>query len=149
MLLKLLIAICLVISGCSMPQIAVLHDPLTAEEHLQLGLSYEKKGLIDEAIKHYQDASKSDARGFLFLGNLYLNQAKYDEAEEYYKKAIKKDSKLADAYNNLAWLYNIKGERLQEAQELVKKAIEIEKNNPDKVKIYLDTLEKIKDQKSK
>ncbi|WP_353684592.1 tetratricopeptide repeat protein [Thermodesulfovibrio sp. 3907-1M] len=132
-----------------MPQVVVLHDPLTAEEHLQLGLSYEKKGLIDEAIKHYQDASKSDARGFLFLGNLYLNQTKYDEAEEYYKKAMKKDSKLADAYNNLAWLYYLKGEKLEEAEELVKKAIEIEKNKPDKVKIYLDTLEKIKNQKSK
>lgn len=143
MLLGRLILICLILTGCSIPQIAVLHDPLTPEEHLQLGLNYEKKGLIEEAIKHYEDASKSDARGFLFLGNLYLNQGNYDKAEEYYKKAIKKD-KLADAYNNLAWLYYIKGERLQEAEDLVKKAIEIEKSNPDKVKIYQDTIEKIK-----
>jgi len=127
-----------------MPQIAVLHDPLTPEEHLQLGLNYEKKGLIEEAIKHYEDASKSDARGFLFLGNLYLNQKKYDTAEDYYKKAIQKNEKLADAYNNLAWLYFIKGEKLVDAEDLVKKAIEIEKNNPEKVKIYEDTLEKIK-----
>ncbi len=51
MFLRLLIASFLIITGCSMPQIVVLNDPLTAEEHLQLGLSYEKKGLIDDAKK--------------------------------------------------------------------------------------------------
>ncbi|MCX7724996.1 MAG: tetratricopeptide repeat protein [Thermodesulfovibrio sp.] len=126
-----------------MPQIVILHDPLTPQEHLQLGLSYEKKGLIEEAIKHYKEASKSDARGFLFLGNLYLNQEKYEYAEECYKKAIKKDDKLADAYNNLAWLYWMKAKNLEEAERMVKKAIEIERNNPDKIIIYQDTLEKI------
>lgn len=132
-----------------MPDIVVLHDPLTAEEHLQLGLSYEKMGLIEEAEKHYKEASKSDARGYLFLGNLYLNQKQYEEAEKSYRKAIKKDSNLADAYNNLGWLYWLKNENLDEAQELVKKAIEIEKSNPDKIKIYEDTLEKIKKLKTK
>jgi len=126
-----------------MPSIAVLHDPLTPQEHLQLGLSYEKKGLIEDAIKHYEEASKEDAKGFLFLGNLYLNQNNYDKAEEYYKKAIRKNDKLADAYNNLAWVYCLQRKNLDEAEELVKKAIEIEKNNADKVKIYEDTIEKI------
>jgi len=54
MLSKYLIIGCLIITGCSMPSIAVLHDPLTPQEHLQLGLSYEKKGLIEDAIKHYE-----------------------------------------------------------------------------------------------
>lgn len=132
-----------------MPKIVVLNDPLTAEEHLQLGLSYERKGLLDEAIRHYEEASKNDARGFLLIGNLYLNQGKHDQAEENYKKAIKKDSKLADAYNNLAWLYYIKGERLDEAEDLVKKAIELEKGNQDKLKIYKDTLDKVNKLKTK
>ncbi|MEJ5227627.1 tetratricopeptide repeat protein [Thermodesulfovibrio sp.] len=135
--------------GCSMPQIVVLNDPLTPEEHLQLGLSYEKKGLLEEAIKQYKEASKTDARGYLFLGNLFLKEGKYDEAEENYKEAIKKDNKLADAYNNLAWLYCIKGERLEEAEGLVKKAMELEKDNKDKLKIYEDTLEKINKIKTK
>ncbi|MCX8033727.1 MAG: tetratricopeptide repeat protein [Thermodesulfovibrio sp.] len=132
------------ISACSLPKIVVLTDPLTAEEHLKLGLSYEKKGLLDEAIRHYEEASKTDARGFLLIGNLYLNQGKYEQAEENYRRAIKKNNKLADAYNNLAWLYYIKGERLDEAEELVRKAMELEKGNQDKVKIYEDTLNKIK-----
>lgn len=128
-----------------MPQIVVLHDPLTAEEHLQLGLIYEKKELIEEAIKHYKEASKYDARGFLFLGNLYLKQGKYDKAENYYKQAIRKNDKLSDAYNNLAWIYYIKNKNLDEAEEMAKKALEIEKDNNDKIKIYQDTLEKIKE----
>ncbi len=128
-----------------MPKIVILQDPLTPEEHLQLGLSYEKKGLLQEAIEHYKEASKRDARGFLFLGNIYLKTNDYDKAEENYKKALKKDSKLADAYNNLAWLYYLKGEKLDMAEELVKRAIQIEHDNPEKVKQYEDTLKKIKE----
>lgn len=127
-----------------MPKIVVLKDPLTAEEHLKLGLSYEKEGLITQAIKHYKEASKSDARGFLLLGNLYYNQGEYIEAEENYKRAIKADSKLADAYNNLAWLYFIKGEKIDEAENLVKMAIELARENQEKIKIYIDTLDKIR-----
>ncbi len=149
MFLKLLILICLLITGCSIPEIVVLHDPLTAEEHLQLGLSYEKKGLFEEAKKHYKEASKSDARGYLFLGNLYLNQGDYEKAEQYYRKAIQKNSNLSDAYNNLGWLYCLKNEKLEDAEKLVKKAIDIEKGNLDKIKIYEDTLEKIRKLKTK
>lgn len=137
------------LSACGMPKIVILHDPLTPEEHLQLGLSYEKQGLLDEAMKHYKEASRTDARGFLFIANLFLNQAKYDEAEENYKRAIKKDSNLADAYNNLAWLYYLKGERLDEAESLVKKAIELERENQHKLKIYEDTLQQINKLKTK
>jgi len=137
------------IAGCSMPQIVVLKDPLTPEEHLQLGLSYEKKGLIEEAIKHFKEASKYDARGFLFLGNLYFKQNQFDDAEVNFKKAIKKDNKLADAYNNLAWLYLTKNTNLDEAEELVKKALELEKKNKEKIIYYQNTLDKIKKLKNK
>jgi len=125
-----------------MPSIAVLHDPLTPQEHLQLGLSYEKKGLIEDAIKHYEEASKEDAKGFSFLGNLYLNQIIMIKLKNI-TKSNQKNDKLADAYNNLAWVYCLQRKNLDEAEELVKKAIEIEKNNADKVKIYEDTIEKI------
>lgn len=138
-----------IISGCNMPRIIVLQDPLTAEEHLQLGLSYEKKGLLEEAKKHYEEASKKDIRGLLFLGNLYLNIGEYNKAEELYKETINRDANISEAYNNMAWLYYLKRENIDEAEELVKKAIEIEKDNPDKLKIFKDTLEKIQQLKTK
>ncbi len=127
-----------------MPKIVVLNDPLTPEEHLQLGLSYENKNLFEEAKKHYKEAAKSDARGFLFLANLYLKQGNYDLAEDNYRESIKKNDRLADAYNNLAWLYYLKGERLEEAEELVKKAMEIEKENSQRMKLYEQTFEEIR-----
>lgn len=139
----------LFISGCSIPQIVIIKDPLTPEEHLQLGLSYERKGLFEEAKKHYEEASKKDARGFLFLGNLYFKNNKYEEAELNYKKAIEKDERLSDAMNNLAWLYFLKRKNLDEAESLILRAIEIGKTDAEKQKIYQETFDKIKTLKTK
>jgi len=75
------------------------------------------------------------------MGNIYFQKNELDEAERYYRKAIKKDSKNADAYNNLAWLYYTKKENLDEAEVLALKAIEL---NPLKKETYQDTLEKIR-----
>lgn len=135
--------------GCSIPKIVILKDPLSPEEHLKLGLSYEKKGLIEEAKKHYEEASKTDARGFLMLGNLYFNQEQYDKAERYYREAISKNKNLADALNNLAWLYYLERKNLEEAEILILQAIEIENEDIEKRKIYLDTYDKIKSLKYK
>ncbi|MFQ5950231.1 MAG: hypothetical protein ACE5J1_06050, partial [Nitrospiria bacterium] len=43
--------------GCgAVPKIIILEDPLTHEEHLQLGLSYEAKGEWDLALSEYKAA---------------------------------------------------------------------------------------------
>lgn len=126
--------------GCSLPKIIVLKDPLTPEEHLHLGVAYERKGELDHAIKEYKLASRKLPGAHLYLGNVYFQKNEYDEAEEYYRKAIEKDPKNADAYNNLAWLYYTKRENLGEAESLALKALEL---NPSKENIYRDTLEKV------
>jgi len=138
-----LISCFLFISSCTTtaPRIIVLDDPLSPEEHLNLGVTYEKQGDFDNALKEYKEASKKLPLAYLYMGNVYFQKKEYEEAEVHYKKAIKKDPENADAYNNLAWLYYTKRERLDEAERLVLKAIEI---NPSKKEIYLDTLEKIK-----
>lgn len=138
-LCSMLIALCF--SACSFPRIIVLDDPLSPEEHLNLGVTYEKKGELDNALKEYKEASKKSPLAYLYIGNVYFQKNEYDNAETYYKKAIKKDPANADAYNNLAWLYFIKQENLDEAERLALKAIEL---NPPKKAIYIDTLEKIK-----
>ena len=133
-------AFCILLYGCALPRIVVLDDPLSPEEHLNLGVSYEKKGEFDNALKEYQKASGKMPAAYLFIGNIYFQKKEYDEAETYYKKAIKKDLNNADAYNNLAWLYYTENEKLDEAEKLALKAIEL---NPDKKDIYQDTLNKV------
>jgi tetratricopeptide (TPR) repeat protein len=139
---SLLLALCpLLFAGCSLPRIIVLEDPLSPEEHLNLGVAYEKKGEWESAIKEYEAASRKLPLAYTYLGNVYFQKNEVQVAEEYYKKAIKKDPENADAYNNLAWLYLTKKEQLEEAEQLVVKAMEL---NPSKKDIYQDTLDKIK-----
>ncbi len=135
-----------VFCGCNLPRIIVLEDPLTPEEHLTLGVTYEKKGELDHATKEYKLASRKLPLAYLYLGNVCFQKQEFHEAEEYYRKAMKKDPQNADAYNNLAWLYYTERENLDEAERLVLKAMGL---NPSKENIYGDTLEKIRGLKNK
>ena len=51
-------------AGCTMPRIMILSDPLSPEEHLQLGIAYEKKGEFDNAITEYEAAAKKTPRAY-------------------------------------------------------------------------------------
>jgi tetratricopeptide (TPR) repeat protein len=142
--LFLLSALCslLLASACSFPRIIILKDPLTPEEHLNLGVTYEQQGEFDNAIKEYNLAAKQIPRAYLHLGNAYFQKKEWKEAESYYRKAIRKEPGNADAYNNLAWLYYMKKENLNQAEKLAERALEL---NPAKGDIYRDTLEKIRE----
>jgi tetratricopeptide (TPR) repeat protein len=129
------------LAGCGLPRVVVLKDPLTPEEHLNLGVAYERKGELDAAIKEYRLAAKKLPLGYLYLGNAYFLKEEFDEAERYYRKAIKKDPGNADARNNLAWLYYTEGENLDEAEALVLEAMELD---PSKEEVYRDTLNNIR-----
>ena len=139
---------CLLLSDCAFPRIIVLDDPLSPEEHLNLGVTYEKKGEMDNALKEYKEASKKLPVAYLYTGNIYFQKNEFDMAESCYKKAISKDPENADAYNNLAWLYYVRRKNLEEAERLSLRAIEL---NPEKGNIYKNTLEhiqKLKKEKS-
>ena len=129
-------------TACSFPRVIILKDPLTPEEHLNLGVTYEQQGEFDNAIKEYNLAAKQLPRAYLHLGNAYFQKREWKEAESYYRKAIRKEPENADAYNNLAWLYYMKKENLNQAEKLAERALEL---NPAKGDIYRDTLEKIRE----
>jgi tetratricopeptide (TPR) repeat protein len=131
-------------TGCSFPRVIILKDPLTPEEHLSLGVTYEQQGDFDNAIKEYNLAAKKLPGAFLYLGNAHFQKKEWKEAEDYYRLAIEKDPDNADAHNNLAWLYYTRREKLDEAETLARKALQL---NPGKGDIYRDTLEKIREVK--
>jgi len=130
--------ITILLSSCSLPRIIVFHDPLTPEEHINLGVSYENKGELDAALKEYETASKKSQIAYLYMGNIYFQKNDFENAEKYYRKAIKKTDDPR-AYNNLAWLYYTMDTKLQEAEKLARKAVEL---SPDSVD-FEDTLDRI------
>jgi tetratricopeptide (TPR) repeat protein len=130
--------------GCSFPRVIILKDPLTPEEHLNLGVTYEQQGDFDNAIKEYNLAAKKLPGAFLHLGNAHFQKKEWKKAEDYYRLAIEKEPDNADAHNNLAWLYYTRREKLDEAETLARKALQL---NPGKGDIYRDTLEKIREAK--
>lgn len=136
------LALCLLlVAGCSLPRIIVLEDPLTPEEHINLGVAYEEKGDLDAALREYEAAAKKSSAAYLYLGNISVRTGDLDKAEQYYRRAIESDPRSADAHNNLAWVYFLKRDNLDEAERLAATALEL---NPQKKAIYLDTFEKIK-----
>ena len=134
----------LALSSCSLPRITILKDPLTPEEHVNLGVSYEKRGELDAALKEYQAAARSMPLAYLYVGNVYFQKKSYSDAEKAYRKAIDKTNS-AEARNNLAWLYYTTGSNLDEAEALARKAVELVPDSEE----FRDTLAKIEESRRK
>ena len=134
-----LILLVLFLSSCGMPRIIVLKDPLTPEEHINLGLGYESRGEYTRALEQYELALKKLPVAYLYIGNLYFRKGEYEKAEGAYGKAIARTSD-AKAYNNLAWLYYATGREMKKAEELAEKAVSLSPESED----FRDTLDKIR-----
>ncbi len=136
----LVIFLILFTSCTRFPRIVVLEDPLTAEEHIQLGHIYEGQKKYDLAIKEYRLALKKNPnlnQARVNLGNALMAKKEYGEAEKAYLQALAAEPENADILNNLAWLYLEKRERLSEAEVLARRALELK---PSSRMYYLDTL---------
>jgi Tfp pilus assembly protein PilF len=138
--LLVVVALVLLTSGCALPKIVVLHDPLSAEEHVQLGMIYQSQQKSDLAMEQYRAAVKKDkkhTKAWTLLGDLSYSRADYNEAEFAYRKVLKLEPESGDTRNNLAWVYLQQGRTLKKAKELVLEAISL---NPEHKPYYLDTL---------
>lgn len=129
----------LLISSCS--YIVILHDPLSAKEHVELGYTYESKKDYKDAIYQYKMAIKKDSHyqlAYYNLGNAYFKEHHYKKAIECYKKSYTLNPKNTDALNNIAYAYYKLG-RYNKAKFFILKALKQKPNN----KIYIDTLNTI------
>jgi tetratricopeptide (TPR) repeat protein len=127
------------LSGCSLPKIIILNDPLTAAEHDNLGRIYESQGKFDLAVQQYRAALKQNPKSvpsLLLLGDLSFKIKNYPEAGASYEKAITLQPENGDLYNNLCWVYLEQNIKLEKAGELIEKAISA---TPAHRAYYLDT----------
>jgi Tfp pilus assembly protein PilF len=113
------LVVLLLAGGCSrIPRIIVLSDPLTAAEHVELGVAYERKGELELARREYEGALRKDKKFFqarLNLGNIFLTKKEYEKAREEYLLALELRPGDADATNNLSWAAIFSGEGIDEA----------------------------------
>jgi tetratricopeptide (TPR) repeat protein len=109
----------LLAGGCSrVPRIIVLSDPLTAAEHVELGVAYERKGELDLARREYERALLKDRKFYrarVNLGNIFLAKKEYGKAREEYLLALGLRPEDAEATNNLSWAAIFSGEGIDEA----------------------------------
>lgn len=136
----LALAALLTAAGCATPAIIVPTDPLSPDEHVRLGATYEREGRADLAAREYEAAIRRERRhagAHLGLGNLAAARGDLVEAERRYRAALAVDPRLADALNNLAWVYLQRGEKADEAASLARQALEAQ---PGRAAYYADTL---------
>ncbi len=127
------------LASCSLPSIHILRDPLTPEEHVMLGMSYEKQGELRAALEQYGYAKDKDPTAHLYMGNVYFQMKDYERAEEEYNKAVALTGEPT-AMNNLAWLYYEQGIKLREAESLSERAVSLAPESEE----FRDTLARIR-----
>jgi Tfp pilus assembly protein PilF len=124
--LALCVAAAVFLGGCGLSRRLVrFNDPLTPEEHIQLGLSYENQNLPTNAEREYRAALHGDKRNVVArvaLGNLAYAGGRLDEAETAFRAAVKLAPDNAAANNNLAMVLAERGRDLTRAEKCAQKA---------------------------
>lgn len=118
---------------------AVMLDPANSNTYYLIGLAYMDLKKPAKAEKSFLSsiALRGDySEVHFYLGVLYDQMGKFDKTEVELKKAIEIDPKYASAMNYLGYSYADRGLKLQEAQELIKRALAIDPNNA----AYLDSM---------
>jgi tetratricopeptide (TPR) repeat protein len=112
------------------------------ETWLTLAQVYERAKRFDDMAKALNNAEKlsvsdEEKEGVWFMrGAMYERMKKYDQAEAEFRKVLKQSPDSASALNYLGYMLADRNVRLNEALEMIKKAVEIEPNNG----AYLDSL---------
>jgi len=116
-----------VLQGCSaLPQLVRHSDPLSAEEHVRLGASYEAQGLNGAAVEQYKAAlhlQKNNIPALVAWGNLAFEQGDLKNAEACYHRILRLNPNHAGANNNLAMVYLATGKQLDKAEQCAQRAL--------------------------
>ena len=112
------------------------------ETQLAIAQLYEKAKRYDDMIKPLDAAeklseTKPDKETVYFMrGAMYERLKKYEAAESEFHKVLEMDPESAGALNYLGYMLADRGVRLDEAQKMISRAVELEPDNG----AYLDSL---------
>ncbi len=115
-------------------------DPLSAEEHNDLGVAYYRQGEYEAAAREFARAlglRPGFARALVNLGDARLAQGALDAALTAYEQALAVDPADPSVANNLAWALLQHDRRWPEAEPLIRGALA---RRPEPRGYYLDTL---------
>ena len=114
-------------------------DPENIEIYSYLGQLYYSQRKYQKAVEQFEKILALDPQNsavMYLLGSLYLELDKRPKAMELFKQSIAADSTNDGSLNSLSYIYAEDGIHLEEALDLVKRALEIK---PDSG-AYLDSL---------
>ena len=129
-------------AGCS--HIVVLHDPLTAVEHNDLGVAYEQAGRADLAAGEYRRALRRDprlGRARFNLGNVEAAAGRWAAAARCYERAMRDLPGDPDPPNNLAIAWVRMGRDPARAESLAVRAISLSGGRDS---LYRATLDEVR-----
>jgi len=130
------------LAGCA--HLVLLHDPLSAVEHNDLGVAYESTGKLALAAKQYRQALKLAphfSRARVNLGNVEAAQGRWSVAEKHYRRALVDSTTNVDAMNNLAIALLRQRRKLDEARTLAERAAAA---GGERDSIYRATLDEVR-----
>jgi tetratricopeptide (TPR) repeat protein len=121
---------------------AVKFFPNQATLHFLMGLSQQSNQNYTIAIKEYNKAIDFSGGNQAFqvqaygcLGDLYNTTKRYKQSDSCFEEALKLDDEDATVLNNYAYFLSVRSEKLDKAEQMSKKSLEIRKNE----KTFLDT----------
>lgn len=115
-------------------------NPLTAEEHVDLGVAYYRRGAHRQAARQFARATavRPDwPRAWVNLGDARLAGGELAGAIEAYERALALAPGDPGAANNLAWALLQDERRWIEAEPIIRRVLA---GNPEPRGYYLDTL---------
>jgi tetratricopeptide (TPR) repeat protein len=110
-----------------------------------LGMAYSQQKAHAEAIRHYStaeiiaaatDPKRLDRFFYFQLGAAHERNQDYDQAEKCFRRSLELAPDFAESQNYLGYMWAERGIKLDEARELIEKAVKAQPKNA----AYLDSL---------
>ncbi len=120
------------------PEVSVIHN--------NLGVTYKRLNLLDEAAESYQKAIDLQGGGYTEahynLAIVFREQGAFRKAESVYKVVIALNPEFQDAHYNLAVLYDLYLDEAEEALQHYRKYMELIDGNHQEIELWVAALQK-------